>query len=155
MTNDVRMPIETYRDGEKTTKICVEDVYKMINRIQDAMYKALNESQEILDSVEKTYWPGNTDDNTSYHGSLIIGKGVSEPCDGDKYDETTGNEIAFMKAKLNASHKKYNIVRRIYNKYIDLMYTLDDEFKRIMPYIDMDLEGIRKYNKDYWKGLYE
>lgn len=155
MTNDVKMPIETYREGEKTTKICVEDVYKMINRIQDAMYKALNESQEILDSVEKTYWPGNTNDNTNYHGSLIIGKGVSEPCDGDKYDEAVGNEIAFRKAKLNASHKKYNIVRRIYNKYIDFMDALDEEFGRILPYIDMDLDGIRKYNKDYWKGKYE
>ena len=30
---DVKLPITTVREGNKITKVCVEDVYKMLNRI--------------------------------------------------------------------------------------------------------------------------
>ena len=31
--DNVRLPIRTSREGNKITKVCVEDIYKMINRI--------------------------------------------------------------------------------------------------------------------------
>ena len=51
MNDNVRLPIETTREGDKITKVCVEDVYKIINRIQDAMDKSYNNSIDIIESV--------------------------------------------------------------------------------------------------------
>ena len=70
--NDVRMPITTSREGNKITKVCVEDVYKIINRTQEAMDKAYNDSVDILDSIYKQH--------NGFEGELIIGTGVSQPC---------------------------------------------------------------------------
>ena len=147
MENEVRLPIVTTHDGEKTTKVCVEDVYKMVNRIYQAMDKAYNNSVDILESI-----PNYEDDPDT---CVITGTGVSQPCHGDKYDEKTGENIAFMKAKLNANNKKYNFVRRVYNEYVDLITKLGDEMERILEYIDLDLDGIREHNPDYWKGRFE
>ena len=117
MNEDVRMPIETVRDGEKITKTCVEDVYKIINRVEDQLLKSYNNSIDILESVHKKYWPDG-EDNTYYEGELIVGTGTSQPCNGDIFDEKTGNEIAFQKMKLNVNLKKYNLLRRVYNEYV-------------------------------------
>ena len=152
--NDVRLPIETTRDGNKITKVCVEDVYKMINRLESSINKMCNNSREIMDSIEKKYWPSN-EDNTYYEGWLIVGTGVSQPCGDDEFDEETGNNIAFMKAKLNANIKKYNIARRVYNELVDCMEKVGGEMDKILDYIDMDLDGIREYNPDYFKGKFE
>ena len=35
--NEVRLPIKTSREDDKITKICVEDIYKVVNRIVEAM----------------------------------------------------------------------------------------------------------------------
>ena len=51
--NDVRFPIETVRDGNKITKTCVEDVYKIVNRVYAAMNKAYNNSVEVLESLQR------------------------------------------------------------------------------------------------------
>lgn len=152
--NDVRLPIETIREGEKITKVCVEDVYKMINRVQDALDKAYNESVEILEDVKKKYWPNNQP-NTVYDGYLIIGTGVSQPCGGDIFDEQTGNDIAFMKAKLNANIKKFNIVRRIHNNLINTLVKLGDEMDKISEYIYLDIDGVRQFNPEYLLDKYD
>lgn len=152
--NDVRLPIETTREGDKITKVCVEDVYKMINRIQDAMDKAYNNSIDVIESVNKKYW-SNTEPNTYYDGCLIIGTGISQPCGGDEFNEETGNDIAFMKAKLNANIKKYNIVRRIHNEYINALVKFGDEMDKILDYIYKDIDGVREFNPDYMKDKFE
>ena len=139
--DNVRMPIETTREGNKITKVCVEDVYKMVNRVIGAMDKAYNSSVEILDSIHKEV--------NGYEGELIIGTGVSQPCLTDAFDEEIGTNIAFMKAKLNANLKKRNLLYRIYNKYVDVLDSLDTEIEKIDNYINMDLEGIRRHNPEY------
>ena len=145
--NDVRMPIETRREGDKITKICVEDVYKIINRVQEQMIKSYNNSIDILDSVHKEV--------NGYEGELLIGTGISQPCNGDEFNEEIGNEIAFRKMKFNVNNKKYNILRRVYNQYIDLIYALEEEINKVLFYIDFDLEGVRKYNPDYLKDCFK
>ena len=52
MNENVRMPIETTREGNKITKKCVEDVYKIVNRVIEGMDKAHNNSVDIIDSLE-------------------------------------------------------------------------------------------------------
>jgi len=135
------MPIETTREGNKITKVCVEDVYKMVNRVIGAMDKAYNSSVDILDSIHKEV--------NGYEGELIIGTGISQPCLTDAFDEEIGTNIAFMKAKLNANLKKRNLLFRIYNKYIDILDSLDTEIEKVEKYISMDLEGIRRHNPEY------
>lgn len=139
--NDVRLPIKTTREGNKITKQCVEDVYKMINRIIEPMDKAYNNSVDIIDSVHK-----QVDD---YEGELIVGTGVSQPCMTDAFDEEIGNNIAFMKAKLNANIKKRNVLIKIWNEYNKFMDSLEKDICKIDDFIKLDLEGIRKHNPDY------
>ena len=139
--NDVRLPIRTERDGNKITKVCVEDVYKMLNRIIKRMNKSYNNSVDIIDSVNKEV--------DGFKGELIVGTGISQPCLTDAFDEEIGNNIAFMKAKLNANIKKRNLLYRIYNEYVYMLDVLDDEIDKIDNYIDFDLEGIRNYNPEY------
>ena len=143
--DNVRMPIKTTRDGDKITKICTEDIYKIINRVQDYMDKAHNNSIDIINDIHKIY--------DGYEGELIIGTGTSQPCKEDVFNEEIGNNIAFMKAKLNANIKKYNFLRKVYNEYIDLITSLGGELGKVMYYIDYDLAGIRKYNPEYLKGF--
>lgn len=139
--SEVKLPIKTIKDGNKITKICVEDVYKIINRLQKSMDEAYNNSIEIINSIHK-----EVDD---YEGELIIGTGISQPAITDAYDEEIGMNIAFMKAKLNANLKKSNFLRRIWNEYVKVLSTIDSESQKIATYIDMDLMGIRKHNPDY------
>ena len=139
--SDVRLPIETNREGNKITKICVEDVYKIINRVQDAMDKAYNNSVDIIDSIHKEY--------NDYEGELIVGTGVSQPCMSDAFDEEIGNNIAFMKAKLNANIKKHNFLCRIWNEFDKALAEIDKEINKVDDYIYLDLAGIRRHNLDY------
>lgn len=143
--NDVRLPIKTVREGDKITKICVEDVYKILNRVQDAIENQYNESMDILDSVFKEY-----DD---YSGELIIGTGVSQPCEDDVFDEEIGNKIAFMKAKLNANLKKFKLLIKIEKSVIKTLDCMDEDIAKILQYIKKDLEGIREFNPDYLRGI--
>lgn len=145
--NEVRLPIKTSRENDKITKICVEDIYKVVNRIMEAMDKAYNNSLDIINSVHKEY--------DEYEGELIIGTGVSQPCHGDVFNEGIGNNIAFMKAKLNANIKKHNILCRVYNELISALDKVDEDIIKIDNYIESDLAGIRNYNPDYLKGIEE
>lgn len=145
--NDVRLPIETSREGDKITKVCVEDIYKVVNRVVEALDKAYNNSIDIIDSIHKDY--------NDYEGELIIGTGVSQPCHEDLFNERIGNDIAFMKAKLNANIKKHNILCRIYNELIDALEKVDDDILKVDKYIKLDLAGIRNYNPDYLNRIEE
>lgn len=145
--NEVRMPIETTRNGEEITKVCVEDVYKMLNRVINAMDKAQDNAIDIIDSVHKEYG--------DYEGELMIGRGVSKPCHGDVFNEEIGNEIAFKKMKLNVNNKKYNLLRRIYNEYVDVLNVIEYEMNEVLFYIDYDLAGVREYNPDYLKDYFK
>jgi len=147
--SNVTLPIETTREGNKITKVCVEDVYKIMNRIIDAMDKAYNNSMKIINSVDKKY----VSKDTYYFGSLIIGTGVSQPCLNDAFDEEIGNDIAFMKAKLNANIKKFNIICRIYNIYLDAAESMDSDLLTIENHILDDLYRLRQYNPEYLDGI--
>ena len=154
--NDVRLPIETSREGNKITKVCVEDIYKIITRVEEALYKANEKSSKIIKDIEtRTHLTDNPDPNTVWEGCLIIGTGVSQPCLTDAFDEKIGNDIAFMKAKLNANIKKHNILTRIWNEYDTLLTKIDEDLDKINDYIKMDLRGIRNYNPEYLSGIEE
>lgn len=142
------MPIETIREGNKITKVCVEDVYKMSNRVQEALVKAYNNSMDIINSIHKEY--------NGYEGELIVGTGIAQPCLKDAFDEEIGNNIAFMKAKLNANLKKLQIIKRIARELANAIITLGEEAEnKIQPNIRRDLAGIRLHNPDYLKHLNE
>ena len=150
--SNVRLPIETTRDGNKITKVCVEDVYKIMNRVIEAMDKAHNNSVDIINSVDKKYV---SNDDSEYFGSLIIGRGVSQPCLTDAFDEEIGNDIAFMKAKLNANIKKHNLLIRVWNEFCNLLDVIDVDRAKIDNYIYDDLMRLRQYNSEYLEGIEE
>lgn len=138
-------PIVTVKEGDTITKVCTEDVYKIVNRIYEAMDKAYNNSVDILNSIHKEY-----DD---YEGELIIGTGTSKPCANDEFNEEVGNRIAFEKAKLNANIKKHNFICRVINELIDCINTIDPDLEKVDDYIKFDLHNLRIYNEDYLKGI--
>ena len=145
--DDVRLPIETTREGNKITKICYEDIYKILTRIDNALYKVTN---QIIDIEESALYI----DDEKNESWLIKGVGVSQPCEGDVFDEETGNRIAFMKAKLNANIKKHNLLMRIYKAVHRLMINqLNEELDKIDDLIMMDLNNLREFNPDYLPNL--
>ena len=143
--DDVRLPIQTIREGEKITKICVEDVYKILNRLVDSINRNYEKSMDIVDSVYKDYG--------DYAGELIVGTGISQPCSGDQFNELIGSEIAFRKAKLNANLKKRNLLIRIFKQWFKAIGQFEEELNKIDNFIIKDLEGIRKYNPEYLQHL--
>ena len=148
--SNVRLPIETTRDGNKITKVCVEDVYKIMNRVIEAMDKAHNNSVDIINSVDKKYV---SNDDSEYFGSLVIGRGVSQPCLTDAFDEEIGNDIAFMKAKLNANIKKHNLLTKVWNEFDKLLDIIDIDLSKVDNYICDDLMRLRQYNPEYLEGI--
>jgi len=147
--NDVRLPIKTSREGNKITKVCVEDVYKMINRVQEGMNRAYNNTVDVMDSLHKEI---ETEDGPVV-GEFIIGTGISQPCMKDAFDEEIGSNIAFMKAKLNASIKKHNFLMKALKQWLGIIRTFDEEFVRVESKIIMDLNGIRRHNPEYLKDI--
>lgn len=145
MTN-VKFPIKTVREGNKITKVCVEDVYKMLNRIIEKQ----NVTADLLESLHKTV---ETEEGALVPGEFIIGTGISQPCLADAFDEEIGSNIAFMKAKLNANLKKYRFLGKVWNSLIKTLDTVDDEFDRVSEMILMDLDGVRKHNPEYLDGI--
>jgi len=143
MEHDVKFPIETVLEGDTITKTCVEDVYKISNRIIDAYNKFTTNFDELIDSVHCVH--------NGIEGELIFGRGVSKPCDGDKFNEEIGNKIAFQKMKLNANIKKWNWIHKIYNENVNFMNVLEREMNKIQFYIDFDIYGIREFNPNYLK----
>lgn len=135
------MPIETTREGNAITKICVEDVDKIINRVRVTLNQSYSSILGIIHSIQKNY--------KGVNGKFIIGTGTSQPCLIDAFDEEIGNNIAFMKAKLNANIKKRNILRRIYKELIKVIEVLETEISKIDEYINLDIDGIRKHNPEY------
>ena len=150
--NRIEYPIQTIREGNKITKICVEDFYKMINRIGTAEERSTEKWNEIWDSLDVDVENGQGEVG---NGCLIIGKGVSQPNIKDAFDEEIGNNIAFMKAKLNANIKKYNVIRRVHNEYINALIKFGDEMDKILNYIYKDIDGIREFNSEYMKGEFD
>ena len=130
-------PIQTIKEGNKITKICVEDYYKMINRIADAEDRSAEKWNEI--------WESMGEDDTC----VIIGTGISQPCLTDAFDEEIGNNIAFMKAKLNANLKKRNLVGKIWKQLCKTLVVTEEELDHLDALIQMDINGVRNYNPEY------
>ena len=134
---EVKLPIETIKNGNTTIKVCVEDVYRLINRLDNVLYKFENKSNEILNSIHKNY--------KDYEGELIIGKGVSKPCNGDIYDEQIGETVAFVKAKLNANIKKRRIIDRLIKTLDKAKNEIKAEGTKLDNYIRMDEETLSNF----------
>lgn len=143
--NDVRMPIETTREGNKITKQCVEDIYKMTNRVINAIDKAYNNSFKIIDATK--------DDEYGDSSSVIYARGISQPSLTDAFDEQIGNDVAFIKMKLNANIKKHNFLVKIWNEFYETLNTIDKDLSKIDTYILDDLYRMRLYNPEYLKNL--
>ena len=94
-------------------------------------------------------------DGNVVNGCLVIGTGISQPNIKDAFDETVGNNIAFMKAKLNANFKKRNILFKLFNAANITLDAIAEEIAKIDDKIQMDLEGIRKHNPEYLSRLDE
>lgn len=150
--DNVRLPIKTSREGNKITKVCVEDIYKMINRIGAAEERSAEKWNEIWESIDKDVEDA---DGGIVNGCLVIGTGISQPNIKDAFDETVGNNIAFMKAKLNANFKKRNILYKFYDAASITLDAIAEEVAKIDDKIYMDLEGIRKHNPKYLDRLDE
>ncbi len=140
--NEVRLPIETKREGDEITKVCVEDSYKFLNRIIEPFNRMSDKVIDITDSLHQEYG--------DYEGEFIIGVGTSKPCEGDVFNEEIGNEIAFRKAKLKANLKKHHIISRIVNHVADFCEILLKEDYILSKYIRDDTDAIREYNKDFY-----
>lgn len=141
MSNEEKRPsILTLKEGEKTIKVCIEDIAKLFYKIQGSIIDA---DQFSFDLMHR------------YRDGKVMGVGRSKPCLTDAYDEEIGNNIAFMKAKLNANIKKHNALVRIYNAYINVLDSIDEGLSKIDDYIKMDLRGVRQYNPDYLSDLEE
>lgn len=144
--DNVRMPIKTVREGNKITKVCVEDYYKMINRIGQAEQR----SSELWNKIWKDMDVEVIDDDGNVvEGCLIVGTGVSQPNIQDAFDEKIGNNIAFMKAKLNANMKKRRILEKLFDASMITIDAIIEELDKVNKLISMDLEGIRNYNPSY------
>lgn len=154
MTNENRIeyPIQTKREGNKITKICVEDIYKIINRIGAAEERSSEEWNKIMDEIEKEVPNARGEIGK---GCLVIGTGVSQPNIKDAFDEEIGNTIAFMKAKLNANMKKRNILFRLHNAAFITLDAIDSEIAKIDGKIALDLANLREHNPDYLNKLDE
>lgn len=150
--NNVRLPIRTSREGNKITKVCVEDIYKMINRIGAAEERSAKEWNKIWESLDKDIKDA---DDGIVNGCLVVGTGISQPNIKDAFDETVGNNIAFMKAKLNANFKKRNILYKLYKAANITLDAIAEEVAKIDIKIYMDLEGIRNHNPEYLNRLDE
>ena len=134
---EVRLPIETIKNGNTTIKVCAEDVYRLINRLYDVLYRLGINSETVLKSVHKEY--------KDCEGELIIGKGVSKPCNGDIYDEQIGETVAFVKAKLNANIKKRRIIDRLIKTLDKAKNEIKAEGTKLDDYIRMDEETLSNF----------
>ena len=136
-------PIKTVCKGDKITKVAAENISRLLRRVDNDMIRHYGNVRRIL-------W-----DFECKKKNTIYGIGRSKPCLSDVFDEKIGNNIAFMKAKLNANIKKRNLLVRIYNEYVHIIDNIDFELESIDDYIKMDLESLRTYNKDYLIGIEE
>lgn len=147
MNDRVMLPIEVSREGDQITKVCVEDIYKLQNRIIATVDKAYNNIQDIINSINKSYLTANED---VVSGELIVGTGKSQPCGGDVFDEAIGNEIAFRKAKLSANIKKLRYLHRILNELAKAeLKVYNEEIEPLTKYCMQDTAEIQKYNPDF------
>lgn len=138
------LPVKTIKQGETTIKIVVDDFYKTLNRVIDGLNNLVDSSNNIIDSVHKEY--------EDYEGELIIGRGVSQPCNGDKYDEALGSEIAFRKAKINGNLKKCRIIERLLTKLWKYEVVLSEELTNLDTQLLEDSGYMKQVNPNFYLG---
>ena len=94
-------------------------------------------SETVLKSIHKEY--------KDYEGELIIGKGISKPCNGDGYNDEIGETVAFVKAKLNANIKKRRIIERLLKTLDKAKNEIKAEGTKLDNYIRMDEETLSNF----------
>lgn len=146
------LPIETYKEGEKITKVCVEDIHKLLNRIIDVIDKAYNNSMEIIDDSFMTY---DKNDGYLYEGNMVVGTGTATPHEEDIFNEDLGEEIAFRKAKLNANVKKLRLLAKVLKENVKVGEAIRQELDKLSSYICMDLAALNEVNPGYEERMYD
>lgn len=146
MSERIEYPIETLREGRKVTKICVEDIHRLLNHMIKELDHRYNNIIKIINSTEKEVPNCNGEIGK---GNFVVGVGVAQAMLTDAYDDEIGQEIAFRKAKLSANIKKRNIVIKAYNEIVKYLDELDEIYNRYTDYIDNDVNAIRVYNPNY------
>jgi hypothetical protein len=144
-------------DNELTIKLLEEKLksIKASGFILDGFPRDLDQAKkldQIMDEIEKDVPNANGEIGT---GCLIVGTGVSQPNIKDAFDEKIGNNIAFMKAKLNANIKKRNVLRKLWEASMITINAIDEEWSKIDNMIALDLNGLRRYNAEYLNYLDE
>lgn len=134
-------PIKTEKQGQTIRKEVVEDVYKISNRMYEALEKAYENCSEYIDSVHKEYEDGE--------GELIIGIGTATPSGGDKFDEETGSKIAFKKAKLNANIKKLRWIKKVLKESTKFHEVIYSEVIDMYQQIYKDISDLREYDPNF------
>ena len=135
--------IKTVRNGNNIAKICIEDITKLVDKIESPIRNARHKVEEILDE----YYPDTLDYETNF--PRVKGVGVAKLMDGDTFDEEIGNDIAFRKAKLSANIKKLHLIEKAMNLYGKALDQISEEGDRLTQYIINDIEALRKYNPEF------
>lgn len=135
--------IKTVRNGNNIAKICIEDITKLMDKVESPFKSARYKVEEILDE----YYPNTWDDETDI--PIVKGVGVAKLMEGDIFDEEIGNDIAFRKAKLSANIKKLHLIEKVMNLYGKALDQISEEGDRLAQYIINDVEALRKYNPEF------
>lgn len=133
-------PIKTIKHGDVTAKVCVEDISKLLRKINE---------------IETDHYYDFTNVNGDYANRTIKGVGLSRPSDNDKYDDEIGNEIAFRKAKLYCNLKKIRLIEKVMNTYITSLNKLQNELDRYATYIGKDVAALKEYNPEFDWNLWK
>lgn len=125
--------IKLFKKGTKTIVVVHDEWTKLYNQTEMIISRSFHKIDKYLRHTEE----------------IIEGRGISQPCGEDVYDENIGKQIAFKKAKLHANMKKFN---RIYNVYKILTKTSEKIVElliKLNTLIEKDIDYIKQYNKDF------
>lgn len=126
-------PIKTVINGNTIAKICIEDVRKL--------HEFVN---QVNDSTLSNF------DRIDIEFPLEIKNVGKAKCTlDDKFNEEIGNEIAFRKVKLQANIKKFKFLTRIGRIYLKAWSLITEKRNKIYTYIEKDIKAIREYNPEY------
>lgn len=126
-------PIKTVVNGNTIAKICVEDVRKLhefVNQVNDS-------TLEKFDKIDIEF------------PLEIKNVGKAKCTSDDKFNEEIGNEIAFRKVKLQANIKKFKFLTRVARLYSKALSLIMKRRNKIYTYIEKDIKAIREYNPEY------
>lgn len=133
-------PIKTIKHGDIIAKVCVENISKILRKIEE---------------IEDDHYDDLTNVCDDYKNRIVKGVGLSRPTDNDKYDEEIGNEIAFRKAKLYCNLKKIRLIEKVMKTYMTSLDKLQNELDRYATYVNKDVAALKEYNPEFDWNLWK